>query len=319
MKSNSQRRHQKPNVQTRRSSSSEISFYIYLMSKFSHIAICLLCIVGFLSQTKAQIDSTNKNIIYAQVNNRNLLLDIYMPPAKANPNLVVWVHGGAWHSGTKANPPLALLSSGYAIASVDFRLSTEAPFPAQIHDIKAAIRFLRGNAKKYGYRADKIVIWGSSSGGHLVALTGTTNNNPYYEGHEGAYLKESSSVQGIIDFYGPTNFLTILSQSTPHGINVRAPALAILLGKPVDQAQELAKKASPVYQVDPSDPPILIVHGDQDIQVPVNQSLELMAAYKKAGLNCQLEIVPGAGHGDDVYYQTEGIQWAKKFLSEVLK
>ena len=193
------------------------------MGKFSHIVICLLCITCFLQQTKAQADST-KNIVYAEVSSRKLLLDLYKPINNPNPYLLVWVHGGAWRSGSKENPPLGLLSAGYAIASVDFRLSTEAPFPAQIHDIKAAIRFLRGNAKKYGYRSDKIVIAGSSSGGHLVALAGTTNNDSYYEGTEGNFLKESSSVQGIIDFYGPTNFATILSQSTPHGISVRAPA-----------------------------------------------------------------------------------------------
>lgn len=292
--------------------------YSNITARFS--IVCLLYfLLSFLPAT-AQTDTT-KNIVYAEVGNRKLLLDLYMPPGKSNPYLIIWVHGGAWHSGSKGDPPLALVSSGHAIASIDFRLSTEAIFPAQIHDIKAAVRFLRGNAKKYGYRSDKIVIWGSSSGGHLVALGGTTNNDPHYEGTEGNFLKESSSVQGIMDFYGPTNFLTILSQSTPHGINVRAPALAILLGKPVEQAEDLAKKASPVFQVDRNDPPILIVHGDQDIQVPVNQSLELMAAYKKLGLSYELKIVPGAGHGGDVYYNAngDGIKWAKKFLSEVLK
>lgn len=283
----------------------------------------LLSLLFFLTsvlQANAETDTT-KNIVYAEVGNRKLSLDLYMPSGNSNPYLIIWVHGGAWHSGSKADPPLALVASGYALASIDFRFSTEAPFPAQIHDIKAAVRFLRANAKNYGYHADKIVIWGSSSGGHLVSLVGTTNNDPYYEGSEGNYLKESSAVQGIIDFYGPTNFLTILSQSTPHGINVRAPALAIFLGKPVEQAEDLAKKASPVFQVDRTDPPILIVHGDQDIQVPVNQSLELMAAYKKLGLSYELEIVSGGGHGGDVYYKPsgDGIRWIKKFLSEVLK
>jgi acetyl esterase/lipase len=288
------------------------------MSKSSYIVICIICIISFLSQTKAQVDST-KNITYAEVGNRKLLLDLYKPNNNPNPYLLVWVHGGAWRSGSKENPPLGLLSAGYAIASVDFRLSTEAPFPAQMHDIKAAIRFLRGNAKKYGYRSDKIVIAGSSSGGHLVALAGTTNNDSYYEGTEGNFLKESSSIQGIIDFYGPANFATILSQSTPHGISVRAPALEILLGKPVEQVPELAKKASPVFQIDVNDPPILIIHGDQDNQVPVNQSLELMAAYKKAGLAWQLEIVPGAGHGDNVYYTKEFQPVLEKFLASVFK
>lgn len=286
-----------------------------LKEKFFVLPVLFVC--SFFS-AQAQTDTATKNIVYAEAGKRKLLVDIYMPPGKTNPYLIVWIHGGAWRSGSKENPPLGLLSAGYAIASVDFRLSTEAIFPAPVHDIKAAIRFLRGNAKKYGYRSDKIIIWGSSSGGHLAALVGTTNNDKYMEGDGGNYLSESSYVQGIIDFYGPTNFLTILTQSTPHGINVRAPALATLLGKPVEQVTELAKTASPVQHLDANDPPILIVHGDQDIQVPVNQSLELMAAYKKAGLPYQLEIIPGADHGSDVYYRKEFQVVIEKFLSGVL-
>jgi acetyl esterase/lipase len=279
---------------------------------FSFLLVCF-----FTPFLEARAQTNTKNMVYAEAGSRKLLLDIYTP-STPNPYLVVWVHGGAWHSGSKEAPPLELVAAGYAIASIDFRLSTEAPFPAQIHDIKAAIRFLRGNAKKYGFRSDKIIVWGSSSGGHLAALVGTTNNDSYLEGTEGNYLKESSSVQGIIDFYGPTNFLTILTQSTPHGISVRAPALAILLGKPMEQAEDLAKKASPVFQVDANDPPLLIVHGEQDIQVPVNQSLELMAVYKKNSLPVQFEVIPGAGHGGDAFYQGDGLKWMKSFLETVL-
>ena len=278
----------------------------------------LVLFVNSILQGQPTIDSGAKNIVYAEIPARKLLLDIYLPGGKKDPYLLVWIHGGAWRSGTKENPPLGLLQAGYALASIDFRLSTEAIFPGPVHDIKAAIRFLRGNAKKYGYRADKIIIWGSSSGGHLASLVGTTNNDKFLEGSEGNYLKESSAVQGILDFYGPTNFTTILSQSTPHGLNVRTPALELLLGKPVEQVSELAKKASPVYQVDANDPPILIVHGDQDNQVPINQSLELMAAYKKAFLYHQLEIIPGAGHGDAVYYQKEFLIVVDKFLKTIL-
>ena len=287
-----------------------------LKGKF--ISLFFICFFWPFFKVQAQADTSKRNIVYAEVGNRKLLLDVYLPPAGKNPYLIVWIHGGAWHSGSKENPPLELLSSGYAIASVDFRVSTEAVFPASIYDIKAAIRFLRGNAKKYGYRSDKIIIWGSSSGGHLAALVGTTNNDSYLEGNEGNYLKESSSIQAIIDFYGPTNFLTILNQSTPHGINVRAPALAILLGKPVEQVEDLAKKASPVYHVDANDPPLLIVHGEQDIQVPINQSLELMNVYKKNSLPVQFESIPGAGHGGDVFYKTDGKKMIENFLSKIL-
>ena len=281
-----------------------------------------LLILGYLFPVrgKAQNDTTIvKNIIYAEADGKKLLLDLYIPTQNKNPYLIVWIHGGAWRSGSKESPPLGMLGYGYALASIDYRLSEEAIFPAPIFDIKASIRFLRANAKKYGYRPDKIIIWGSSSGGHYAALIGTTNNNKELEGNLGNYPNESSSVQAILDFYGPSDLLTILNQSTPHGTSVRVPALTLLLGRPVEQVPELARKASPVFQVDSTDPPMLIVHGDQDNQVPVNQSLELMAAYKKNNLPVQLEIVPGAGHGGEAYNKKEMMETIRKFLDTVLE
>lgn len=283
------------------------------MKKLLLFTILIACIGQLHAQN--DIEST-KNIVYAQDGDKKLQLDIYKPKAVQEPRLIVWVHGGAWHSGSKENPPLGLVPFGYALASVDFHASTEKPFPADVHDIKAAIRFLRANASKYGYKADKILIWGSSSGGHLAALVATTNNNAALEGNLGDFTKTSSSVQGCIDFFGPTNFLTILNQSTPHGLNVRLPALAILLGKPLDQATELAKLASPVYQVDANDPPLFIVHGEQDIQVPVNQSIELMSAYKAKNLKVQIEFIPNAGHSDPAYSKPELMEKIAKFLKE---
>lgn len=261
----------------------------------------------------------HKNIVYATVGERQLLVDIYLPENNSNPYLVVWIHGGAWHSGSKEDPPKGLLENGYALASVDYRLSVEAPFPAMIHDIKASIRFLRANAKKYGYNADKIIVAGSSAGAHLAALIGTVNGNTELEGTLGSYLSTSSNVQATVDLYGPSNFLTILEQSTPHGISVRAPALAVLLGQPVDMVPELAKLASPVYQVDATDPPMFIAHGDQDIQVPISQAHELHGVLKKAGVKVQFEVIHGAGHGSSDYYQPEFTQKIVAFLEEVLK
>jgi acetyl esterase/lipase len=277
--------------------------------------VTLVCLQW--SDTFGQAE-TIKGILYAQVNQRKLFLDLYTPTTK-NPYLIVWVHGGAWHSGSKDSPPLGLLGAGYALASVDYRLSSEAPFPAMIHDIKASIRFLRANAKRYGFRSDKIIIWGSSAGGHLAALVGTTNGDKALEGNVGMNTEQSSSVAAVIDFYGPTNFTTILKQSTPHGLNVRGPALGLLLGKPVEQVPDLARQASPVYQVDPTDPPLFVMHGDQDYQVPVNQSLELDWVYRKNKLNVRLEIIHDAGHTDNVYYEASNLDLVKNFLAEVLK
>ncbi len=258
--------------------------------------------------------SITKDIVYAEAEDKKLALDLYLPKVPKKPYLVVWIHGGAWLSGSKENPPLGLVALGYALASVDFHASTEKPFPANVHDIKAAIRFLRANANTYGYQADKIIVWGSSSGGHLAALVATSNGNTTLEGTLGNFKNTSSSVQACLDFYGPTNFLTILNQSTPHGLNVRLPALAILLGKPLEQATELAKLASPVYQVDEQDPPLFIVHGEQDIQVPINQSIELMTAYKRKQRPIQLEFIPNAGHSDPAYATKELMEKIDAFL-----
>lgn len=285
----------------------------------SKLVVLLLLLVLPLMSLGQGNKKEHKDIIYAEVQGRTLTLDLYLPTSTSAPYLIVWVHGGAWHSGSKASPPLSFISSGYALASIDYRLSVDAKFPAQIHDIKAAIRYLRANAIKHGYRSDKIVIAGSSAGAHLAALVGVTNNDKKMEGELGDFTQTSSSVQAIVDYFGPTNFLTILKQSTPHGVSVRGPAMALLLGKTAENAPELATMASPVLQVDASDPPLLIFHGDQDIQVPINQSHELAGAYKRNGLKVHLEVVYGAGHSDTPYYETQYQSIAEKFLSDVLK
>ncbi len=268
-------------------------------------------------QMSAQTDTTVfRDIIYATADGKNLDLDIYTSKSAKNQPLIVWVHGGAWQTGSKANPPLGLMPYGYALASVNFRSTTETRFPTQIHEIKAAIRFLRANAAKYGYNADKIIVWGSSSGGHLAALVTTTNNNTELEGTLGNDLKTSSVVQAGIDFYGPTNLLTILNQSTPHGLKVRTPALALLFGKPVEEAKELATLASPVFQVDKDDPPLFIVHGEQDIQVPINQSIELWTTYQAKNGKAQIEFVPDAGHSSPAYMKKELLDKVAAFLKK---
>lgn len=259
------------------------------------------------------------DIPYARVVNQPLLLDLYLPQAKKNPPLLVWIHGGAWRAGSKSQMPLMpLVQHGFAVASVEYRLSPVAKFPAQIHDIKAAIRFLRGSAGKYGYDAKKIGILGSSAGGHLVALMGVTNNHETLEGNLGEFAQESSSVQAIVDYYGPTNFMTILQQSTPHGLSVRVPALELLLGDRPEHKETLARLASPVFHVDANDPPLLIIHGDQDPQVPINQSHELDAAYKKHKLDVTFEVVHGGAHGGKEFFDDKRNALVEAFLRKHL-
>jgi acetyl esterase/lipase len=267
---------------------------------------------------RAQDPPQHKDVIYATVDGKNLGLDLYMPAGVRTPPLLVWVHGGAWSKGTKAQVPRVFVENGIATASIDFRQSTEARFPAQVHDIKAAIRFLRAKASVYGYRAEKVAIAGSSSGGHVAALVGVTNGHRDLEGKVGDHLDQSSHVQAIVDYFGASNLTTILAQSTPFGLSMRRPALERLLGAPPENARELAELASPVFHVDRNDPPLLLLHGDQDPQMPINQAHELQGAYAKLGLDVHLHVVHGAAHGGDVFYAAEHLTPVLAFLRRTI-
>ena len=197
------------------------------------------------------------------------------------------------------------LKRGFAIASVDYRLSPEAKFPAQVHDIKAAIRYLRSRASELNLDPDRFVIAGSSAGGHLAALVGVSNSADDLAGSIGNHASESSDVQAIVSFYGASNLQSILSQSTEHGLSVRVPALELLLGGQPDEVPDVAKLASPVAHVDAADPPLWLIHGDADPQMPPQQSKELETAYKKAGRPVSLDVVSGGKHGGDEFYTNE--------------
>lgn len=196
------------------------------------------------------------NIPFARVGDHELKLDLYLPDGPPA-GLIVWVHGGAWRAGSRKGCDLkGLTARGWAVASVDYRLSTEARFPAQIHDIKAAIRFLRARAGEYGYPAGRFAVAGSSAGGHLAALVGVTNGEPELEGSIGANTAVSSDIQAAVVLYGASDLTTILGQSTPHGLSVRVPALELLFGGQPDKVSDLAKLANPFFHVDAHDPPV---------------------------------------------------------------
>lgn len=280
-----------------------LSRFCTLLFLFTSTATALTAGRAFSEDAPESMSEVIKGIEFANVDEHRLKLDLYRPTGKHPAKLIVWVHGGAWRRGSRDNMPLGFaVRKGYAVASVDYRLSPVAKFPAQVHDIKAAIRFLRANQSRWNIDAENIVIAGSSAGGHLAALVGVTNNNETLEGTVGNEPDQSSSVQGIVDYYGPTNFETILQQSTPHGLSVRVPALKLLLGDTPENRKTLAKLASPVSHVDPKDPPLLMIHGDQDPQVPINQSHELHAAYKRKKLDVKFEVVHGGAHGGEQFH-----------------
>lgn len=261
------------------------------------------------------------DVPYATVAGKTLALDLYRPAAGASGGpLLVWVHGGGWEAGSKAGMPLtALVERGYSIASVDFRPASEAPFPGQVHEIKAAIRFLRANAARFGYDAQRIGILGASSGGHLAAAVGTSNGEADLEGSLGEHGTQSSAVQAIVSYFGASNLTTILAQSTPFGLGVREPALKRLLGALPKDNEPVARQASPVFHVDARDPPLLLLHGDQDPQMPINQSHELEGAYEAHGHSVELIVVHGAAHGGDAFYAPANLDRVAKFLDTHLR
>jgi len=288
-------------------------------SAFSLVFAFLIAAVVLVSKLPAEElhHSVHRDIVFAEVNGQKLALDLYLPGKQTGP-LIVWVHGGAWRGGSKSDMPLGhLLQEGFAIASVDYRLSGVAPFPAQSHDIKSAIRFLRSKGSELGVNADRIAISGASAGGHLAQIVGLTNGNAELEGDVGV-TGVSSDVQAIVSFFGMSDFTTLLQQSTPHGLSMRVPALQLFLGGQPDEKPELARLASPVFHVSAKSPPLLLIHGDADPQAPFEQSKELEAAYKKEGARVQFETIQGGGHGGEKFFDDKRIALVKQFLNEVL-
>jgi acetyl esterase/lipase len=240
-----------------------------------------------------------KDIVYATLGDRKLRLDLY-PPAKAPRPLplVIWIHGGGWRGGSKDRPRavIQLLGRGYAVASVEYRLSGEAIFPAAIEDCKAAVSFLRLHAARYHLDPQRFGAWGSSAGGHLVALLGTTNDVADFNTHS-VCKRAPPTVQAVCNWFGPTDFLRM--NDFPGRLDHDSPTSpeSLFVGGPIQQNKDKVATANPITYVSPSDPPILIMHGEVDQLVSYNQSELLYAALKKPGVDVTLYKVIRGDHG----------------------
>ncbi len=279
--------------------------------------------------TKNLPDGTRSiaDVEYATVGERHLLLDLYLPRAEADtaaatdhkaapPPLIVWIHGGGWTGGDrKPCPMLWMVPRGYAVASLGYRFSQEAKFPAQIYDCKAAIRFLRARAGMYSYDASRIGVIGASAGGHLSALLGTGNGVKELEGDEGAHADKSSDVQSVCDIFGPTDFIEIVKTSNDTANSL----IGKLLGGPVSEKMELAKLASPNTFVKRGAPPFLIIHGEKDPLVPVDQSRLLDAKLRAVEVPSDLLVIPGGGHGPGVIGNPLVIGRIQAFFDKTLR
>jgi acetyl esterase/lipase len=245
-----------------------------------------------------------KDIDYVGSNNPRQKLDLVVPKqaGAAKRPLVVLIHGGGWLSGRKEDVGdlVRLLAStgDYVAATINYRLTQEAAWPAQIHDCKAAIRFLRGNAEKYGIDPERIGVMGLSAGGQLVSVLGTGNDEPVLEGSLGGFARVSSRVQCVVNFFGPTDFLTFFGKDTTAARLRGANMISQFLGKKSDpELKENARQASAVTWVTKDDAPFLTAHGTEDNLVPLDQAEKIHAALESAKVESHLIVMQGAGHG----------------------
>jgi acetyl esterase/lipase len=231
---------------------------------------------------------------------RPLVVDIYTRSGSgARRPLVLYIHGGGWnsghtrHSGALANFPeaLAMLASeGFVVASLEYRLTNEAAFPAQLQDARAAVRFLKANAAKYGIDPSRTGVWGGSAGGHLAALTALTCGESRFD--PAPAPAGSECVQAAVVWYGPFDFATQLAREAV-GNNAMN---ALLRCEPAECPKELVADASPASHIDARDPPFLLIHGETDPVVPVSQSRDAEKAFKAAGVPVESIYIPGAAH-----------------------
>ncbi|MEZ4707791.1 MAG: alpha/beta hydrolase [Caldilineaceae bacterium] len=266
----------------------------------------------------------HRDLAYVANGHERQKLDLYLlTESSAALPLIIWVHGGAFRVGSKegnADNPLhfAYVTQGYALASINYRLSQHAIFPAQIEDCKAAVRWLRAHAAEYNLDPNRFAAWGPSAGGHLVAMLGTAGHVTAFE--VGAHLDVSSRVQCVVDYFGPTDFLQMDTQRLPNGMIHNAPDSpeSELVGGNIQEHPAKVARANPITYI-PQDvtadvPPFLIVHGDADPLVPYGQSILLVDALQKVGADVTFYTVKGGGHGH--FTDPEVVRLTTKFLAK---
>ncbi|MFQ5399429.1 MAG: alpha/beta hydrolase fold domain-containing protein [Anaerolineae bacterium] len=240
----------------------------------------------------AKLGSTEKDVTYCTMDGVELKMDLYFPTHAESPfPATVYVHGGGWVSGDKTSGVgvrdiRELTNRGYLVVSLDYRLAPQYKFPAQIEDVKCAIRQLRAHAAAYGLDPDRIGVWGGSAGGHLVSLLGVTDENAGWD--VGQYLDQSSRVQAVVDMFGPADLS--LFQEDSNNLMKRAFGAETRM-------DAIIAAASPVTYVTSDDSPFLILHGTEDGVVSLEQSEVLYDALTTAGVPVELVIVENAGHG----------------------
>jgi len=259
-------------------------------------------------------------------------LDIYLPDVGDGLfPVILSIHGGAFKMGDKGDnqvvPMLEGLKRGYAVVSINYRLSGEAIFPAQIHDVKAAVRWVKANAKQYHLSPDKIAAWGGSAGGHLSAMLGLSEGVAELEDFKQGNADQSSRVVAVVDWFGPTDFLKMDEQLKESGVaNPQTHSVANspeseLIGKNLDDAPELVAAANPETYISPDDPPFFIQHGLIDNLVPYQQSVNLAKKLEQVlgKENVSIELLKDSGHGGPAFSTPDNLDKVFEFLDKYMK
>lgn len=253
------------------------------------------------------------NLDYVGLGDTSQFLDMYVPDILSEQvPLIVFIHGGQWRGGDKNLAKKwidTLLNHPFVIASINYRLSTEALFPAQIMDCKAAIRWLKANASTFNIDTSKVAVMGTSSGGHLAALVGTSMGVDSLEDLTQGNAEFTSNVMAVVDLFGPTEMLRndiyqISTCSDPLSFNDADSPPSALIGCPIQECPEKVKAVDPVTYLDKSDPPFFILHGDQDCSVSPFESIYMDSALDANFMYSDFSLTPGLGHGDDEGWQT---------------
>ncbi|HCH26454.1 alpha/beta hydrolase fold domain-containing protein [Psychrobacter celer] len=266
------------------------------------------------------ISESQLNVPYKTLANKTLAMDIYLPKTDINADttkghpLAIWVHGGGWKRGDKADFPTrnpnvakALLEEGYVLASINYRLSSEAQFPAPLEDSKDAVQFLLDNAKSYGIDPNRMVIMGRSAGGHLATLTATQLT-------ASKQTTSQSMPKAVISFFGLYDLLALEEQKPSRTSTSRKAPESLLLGNVPSAVPELAKMASPINFVTPKTPPTLLMHGVMDKQAPVKQSLDFAVALEKNNVPHKTIIEDKARHSDPIFDSKAYVEQVMAFL-----
>ncbi|HSP35558.1 MAG TPA: alpha/beta hydrolase [Thermoanaerobaculia bacterium] len=257
------------------------------------------------SSLVAQNYTTVPSLEFANVRGTSFQLDLRVPDGRGPFPAILYLHSGAWITGDRTGGPVIRQATrGYAVASIDYPLAPQFIWPSQIEVCKAAVRWLRANAARFDLDPNRIGVFGTSAGGHLAAILGTSGDEASLEGLELGNAQFSSRVKAVVDFYGPTDLLLINDQKLPcYGLDANSPLMppSLLIGCPIQQCKDKTATSNPINYITPDDPPFLIMQGTADCLTPYQQSVMLHEALRAAGIDSTLYLVAGATHSDAIF------------------